>query len=414
MSPDCRFSFVPAASSLHDAASVDRILSGLADALAKAGGARTTAEDAPLDQPLLHVILTGGTERLVLERLRARASRSGREAVILVAHPAHNSLAAALEILARVRADGGAGRIVLVEGEPGDVERLRDAAHLAGVGLGLRRARLGTIGEPSEWLVASSQSAATVRRSWGPELVSIPVRDLTERLAGAKADAGFAKDLFARAGKSEVAPAAVDEASGVYRALEALVAEHRLWALTVRCFDLVVNQKTTGCIALSRLADDGVPAGCEGDVPAAVALLWLHLLTGDVAWMANPARISPQRGEMLLAHCTVPRTMVRSYDVRTHFESGLGVALAGEIAPGPVTVLRLGGDELDRIWLAEGTLEKTPRLESLCRTQALVRTDPAALSQLLERPLGNHLVLIPGHRARLLQASRELILESAQ
>jgi hypothetical protein len=36
---------------------------------------------------------------------------------------------------------------------------------------------------------------------------------------------------------------------------------------------------------------------------------------------------------MVLAHCTVPRTMVRAYDVRTHFESGLGVAVAGDLGP---------------------------------------------------------------------------------
>ncbi|MGC4123222.1 MAG: hypothetical protein QM765_53385 [Myxococcales bacterium] len=412
MKLDRRFSFSPAASSLHDAASVDRILSGLADALAKAGGVRAVPEDAPLDQPLLHVILTGGTERLVLERLRTRASKSHREPVILVAHPAHNSLAASLEILARVRADGGSGRIVLVEGDPaGDVERLRETAHLSHVGISLRRARLGAVGEPSEWLVASSHNAATVKKSWGPEVVSIALRDFHERVAAAQADAALSKDLLSGAGKSEVPEAEVLKASGVYRVLEALVAEHRLWALTVRCFDLVTQQRTTGCLALSKLADDGIPAGCEGDVPAAVALLWMHLLTGDAAWMANPASISPQRGEMVLAHCTVPRTMVRAYDVRTHFESDLGVAVAGELGPGPVTLVRIGGEQLEQIWLAEGELVKAPRQERLCRTQALVKVDPAALEQVLERPLGNHLVMIPGRKAKLLQASRELILE---
>lgn len=411
MNLDRRFSFAPAASPLHDAASVNRILSGLVDALAKAGGARAIPEDAPLDQPLLHVILTGGTERQVLERLRARASKSHREPVILVAHPAHNSLAASLEILARVRADGGFGRIVLIEGDAaGDVERIREVAHLAHVAISLRGARLGAVGEPSEWLVASSHTPATVKKSWGPEVVQLPLRDFHEKVAAAQADAALAKDLLSRAGKSEVAEGEVLKASGVYRVLEAMVTEHRLWALTVRCFDLVTQQKTTGCLALSKLADDGIPAGCEGDVPAAVALLWLHLLTGDAAWMANPARISPQAGEMVLAHCTVPRTMVRGYDVRTHFESDLGVAVAGELGPGPVTLARIGGEGLEQIWLAEGELVKAPRQERLCRTQALVKAEPAVLAQLLERPLGNHLVMTPGHKARLLAASREMIL----
>jgi L-fucose isomerase-like protein len=109
-----------------------------------------------------------------------------------------------------------------------------------------------------------------VRKSWGPEVVSLSQRDFNERVAAAQADAALGKDLLARAGKSEVSEAEVLKASGVYRVLESLVAEHRLWALTVRCFDLVSQQRTTGCLALSKLADDGVPAGCEGDVPAAV------------------------------------------------------------------------------------------------------------------------------------------------
>ena len=147
-------------------------------------------------------------------------------------------------------------------------------------------------------------------------------------------------------------------------------------------------------------------------MPSAIALLWLRLLTGESAWMANPARISPERGEILLAHCTVPRGMVEAYDVRTHFESGLGVAIGGEIARGPVTLVRLGGRRLERIWLAEGEVVGTPRDPALCRTQALVRTGAEALEQLLRDPLGDHVVLIPGHRSGLLRESRELILGS--
>ncbi|MBI5549156.1 MAG: fucose isomerase, partial [Deltaproteobacteria bacterium] len=284
--------------------------------------------------------------------------------------------------------------------------------HLAAVALAMSRARLGAVGEPSDWLVASSHGAVTVRASWGTELVAIPIRELLARQASAKPDADLARELTSRACGVEVAPEEVLKATAVYRALEGLVAEHHLWALSVRCFDLVTGPRVSGCLALSRLCDEGIPAGCEGDVPSALALLWLHLLTGDLPWMANPARVSPARSEIVLAHCTVPRNAVRSSDLNTHFESGLGVAIQGELAPGPVTLVRLGGSRLEELWTCEGELVTAAREESLCRTQARIRTDPAALDALLERPLGNHVVLVPGHRERLLRASRRMILHT--
>lgn len=404
------FSYAPVASPIHDEAAVQRILSGLGGALAMAGGAQRGVDAAPADQPLLHVVLTGGTEREVLDRVARRAASAGREPVVLVAHPGHNSLPACLEILARVRADGGVGRILQLEKIGSDVARLKEAAHLVGVANSLRRARIGAIGAPSDWLVASAHAPEKVHDAWGPTVVPIAMHELDRQLDTALPDARLAQELIAQAGTSEVAEGEVLGASEIYRALEALVAEHRLWALSLRCFDLVQTRRTTGCLALSRLCDDGVPAGCEGDVPSIVAMLWMHLLTGDVPWMANPARISPSAGEIVLAHCTVPRSMVRGYDVRTHFESGLGVALAGQIAPGPVTLLRLGGPALEKLWVAEGELAIAPRDEALCRTQALVRTDEWELETLLEEPLGNHIVLVPGRRSTLLSASRELVL----
>ena len=76
--------------------------------------------------------------------------------------------------------------------------------------------------------------------------------------------------------------------------------------------------------------------------------MWAHELLELTPWMANPAQLDPARNMLWLAHCTVPRSLVESYRLRSHFESGLGVGIQGALPAGPVTLLRIGGKKMDR------------------------------------------------------------------
>jgi L-fucose isomerase-like protein len=218
------------------------------------------------------------------------------------------------------------------------------------------------------------------------------------------AAAAFARDF--RAGAEAIAePADADllAAGHVHARLRRLVDAERLDAVAVRCFDLVTRRATTGCLALAQLNDQGVTAGCEGDLPATVTMLWLRRLTGEIPWMANPARLDPERGRMLLAHCTAPRGLSRAYRLRSHFESGLGVAIQGTLAPGPVTLARVGGVDLERLWTADAALVRDTDDPDLCRTQVEIEAGREILEDLLARPLGNHLVMVRGHHAAVLR-----------
>lgn len=46
----------------------------------------------------------------------------------------------------------------------------------------LHRSRIGLVGAPSEWLVASTPSAGAVASSWGPSLVDIDMQELLSKL----------------------------------------------------------------------------------------------------------------------------------------------------------------------------------------------------------------------------------------
>jgi L-fucose isomerase-like protein len=366
-----------------------------------------TAWDAGADRPagpLVVLVATGGTEREILDR----ACFAAAEPALLVAHPGHNSLPAALEVLARVQQLGMRGEICYLRAaDDGDgLAALAALIRDQSVRCSLQASRIGLVGEPSEWLVASSPTCATVREVWGPTVVPLPVASIVGDPAGEVAARGEAMARAMEAGASAVEePAAVDllAAGRACALLSDLVEAEHLDAVAVRCFDLVVRRRTTGCLALAQLNDAGVVAGCEGDLVATVAMLWLRLMTGAPSWMANPARVDPGRGTLTLAHCTVARSLVGRYRLRSHFESGLGVAIAGEMAAGPVTLVRLGGARMERMQAFAGQVLRTTADRDLCRTQVEVEIGRDAVRDLLSRPLGNHLVLAPGHHGAALK-----------
>lgn len=406
------FNYIPVTSKLHDQRNLSTLLAGHEKALAGIGGRRMDGAVADREGVAFHFVQTGGVENDVIRRYRSRAQQGKAGPMLLIAHPAHNSLPAALEILAQVQQEGGAGRIYLLRDmdDAKTLARIERTARCLEANRLLSEDRLGLVGASSDWLVASSHRPEVVTVRFGTKVVPLTVDELRECIAREPAPAsGPEFQTWDRAASTEgVARAGFSRAIGVYRGLKELVRSRRLSAVTVRCFDLVTDDGTTGCLALSRLADEGITAGCEGDIPSVMTLRWLWHLTGKAGWMANPSDLEPQKGEVLLAHCTVPLGLVGEHRLKTHFESGLGIGIDGTFAPGPVTLLRLGGANLDRWWGAEGALVENRHAADLCRTQVRVRIPPPAAAELLESPLGNHLVLVPGHVKALFQEAFEL------
>jgi hypothetical protein len=234
------FTYTVIASALHDDRAVDRIVAPVETQLHALHGARTADPAAAPDLPHAVLVATGGTEAQVLATVAARRAAVPWEPVLLLAHRWHNSLPAALEALARVRLDGHRGRIVQVDagGELGTV--LADLAALHR----LRRSRLGLVGIPSEWLVASVPDRAAVHRRWGIELVDMDIAGtiaehrLADRSAGRAVAVKFSRR---RPGAEPPPPAAAGEpgeatlaAAAVHPALTASIRQARVDAVTVR------------------------------------------------------------------------------------------------------------------------------------------------------------------------------------
>lgn len=392
------FGYLSVASALHDPRRVDEITSPIHRQLRSIGGIELTTADDRVDDPLAIVVATGGTEAQVLDLVRRRQAAVPFEPVLLVAHPKQNSLPAALEAMARVHADGGRGRIVQIGEGPID-EVAVTVADVAAIHR-LHRTRLGQVGDPSPWLVASVPDAGLVRDRWGLELVPIDIGETID--AFDRADRASATAVAVRFSDTAPPGAELVKAATLHPVLTDAIERSHVDAITVRCFDYLGALGTSGCVALAHLNDAGFVAGCEGDVCSAVAMLLVRTLFDQPSWIANPASVDIEGERVLLAHCTVAPSMVDDLQLHTHFESGIGIGLRGRFLPGPVTLLRLGGSALDRLWISEGEIEEAGNAEDLCRTQVTVRLDGSTARSLLDAPLGNHLVLLHGHhRARV-------------
>ncbi|MFC2100160.1 hypothetical protein ACFLSF_04955 [Candidatus Bipolaricaulota bacterium] len=380
------------ASELHDVEQTDALQSGLLNQIqADASFTLEEVEQPSADGFPVVLVLTGGVEREVL-RLAAQLPSP----TLLVSHPGQNSLPAALEILARIRQDGGEGRILF--GSPAEIGAgLGEELAIARAWKTLRFSRIGLIGEPSEWLIASDLDRAFIKGRLSIELIQVEIDELITKIAAASASRK-AVSRFRRGADAIDGPDSgmMEGAVRIYEGLRHLIDEYRLSACSVRCFDLLERLDNTGCYALSRLNDERIPAGCEGDLQTLLSLYVAFLLFDQVAFMGNIAAVDETNRVITVAHCTCPLSMTAQYSIRTHFESDFGVGIAGDIPTGPCTLFRLGGVRLDHLFIREGEMVDRDVRDDLCRTQVRMAVD-GPVDELLNAPLGNHHVLLAGH-----------------
>ena len=318
-------------------------------------------------------VLTGGTEALFLQ-LVDEGKLSLEEPVFILASGYSNSLAASLEILSWIQQHGGSGRVLTASEQIAEVNQPKSAdayAPQAVPSLPHTALRLGIVGEPSDWLIASKVDDAYILEQTGIQLVHIPIEEVT--FLG-EVDGGM------------------KGAERIYERLKEIVARYELNGLTLRCFDLLTTVRNTGCIALSHLNDEGIPASCEGDIPLLLTMILAKQRYGQIGFQVNPARIGDD-GRMLFAHCTVPLKMTTSHSFTTHFESGIGIGIHGELPLGKYRLMKLSND-LRQLVDEPVELVANQYEPNLCRTQVWLQASPALARQLLTHPLANHHLLV--------------------
>ncbi len=357
--------------------------------------------DKPLPEGATMVLVgSGGVEEMV----KANIDRLPPY-VMLIADGLKNSLAASLEILSWMRQNGRHGRVL-----HGPIEFIMqgidDYALAQKTVNELKGKRVGVIGKPSGWLIASNVDYAAMHERWGIEMVDVPLDEVVKgyEAIGDNEVQDLADEFINKAvGILEPSRDEVVKAMRLYRSVKGIVERYRLDAFTLNCFDLIPTTHTTGCVALALLNQEGIPAGCEGDEQTLLTMLAVQVATGEMTFMANPSKILDNTAhEMVFAHCTIAPAMADRYIVRDHYESLSGVAVEGVFDPMDMTVVKCGGAGMERYFISRVRLLECTTNPNMCRTQLHLRLDEP-LDYFLERSIGNHHVIVRGDHVKKLE-----------
>ena len=325
----------------------------------------------------LILVQSGGSEQLFL-----RQFKKFKGPYYLLTYGHNNSLAASLEILSYLK-DHNLNGEVLHGSNQYIAKRIDELAkHAKEV-----KYRYGVIGKPSDWLIASNVNYSDAMDNLSVQLVYIPIDEVVKYYKSSKIS--FTNEANLAFNEKELY-----KAERLHHALKTIKEKYMLDGLTIRCFSLLNKLKTTACLSLSLLNKDNIVATCEGDIATMLTMHITNKLFNQPGFQANPSRIDVLNSKMVLAHCTLPLSMCESYKANTHFESGIGVAIKGELKQEKITIFKLSKNLKD-YYVTTGTILNNLNESNLCRSQIEIKVDEN-IEYFLNRPFGNHHVIIYG------------------
>jgi L-fucose isomerase-like protein len=308
----------------------------------------------------------------------------------LLTYGSSNSLAASLEIHSFIKNNAKKGEVL--HGDNSYIaNRIKELSKVSKE----VTYRLGVLGIPSDWLISSEVDYKKCKDIFNIELVDVLEDEIIEAIKKHNSKAPY--NTFKAKYKEEE----LDKAYNIYLGLKDIVTKYQLDGFTLRCFDILGAVHSSSCSALALFNDEGITARCEGDIPSLITMFILQNKFHSQSFQANPNWIDPEKNEITLAHCTLPLKMTKGYTFDTHFESGIGLGIHGELDLSDVTIVKISSN-LELFYVEEGAIIKNEYRQDRCRTQIVIRLNGDA-AYFLTSSLGNHHLVIYGKRKKEIQ-----------
>ena len=268
--------------------------------------------------------------------------------------------------------------------------------------------RIIAVGGPSGWATPKAPKLAQDR--WKLDIRTVSYNDLGGLIKAALADKAAVQRAKRRAEKYLKTPGTtletkkdfVEKCFLLEQVFRALMKQADCRAMTINaCMGTIMRvAKTTACLPLSTLNDDGYLAFCESDFVVIPSGLLLGAISGRPTFLNDPTY--PHDGVITLAHCTAPRKMdgknIEPARIMTHFESDWGAAPKVEMHNGQKVTIIVPDFEAKRWVGCSGEIVAHPFLP-ICRSQIDVRFRCSS-DVLAERMPGFHWMVIYGDYLR--------------
>ena len=341
------------------------------------------------------------------------------EPVIIISDSFHNSLAASIEISSWLYSKGLMHKHFNLPDDPSEkfMEALDEEMSVCEkIQKGLKtisKYRIGLIGGESPWLISSKVNKENIQKRFGVVFHEIAVNDLIEAYNNENCrDTDSVQLINSLMNHKEdfISEKSIEDAVKMYNAINHICLKESLDAFTIKCFDLLKPCSATACLALSLMNDNGIVAGCEGDIPSLWSMIIAKVICDSPSFMANPSSVDRVDYSIDFAHCTAPLIIGKSFKLTTHYESKTGIGVASKVNLGKFTLFKCAGDDLSKFCLYDGEVIQNTSVVERCRTQVkFVFKHKEDLDNYLESYLGNHSILIPGKHKKVLQRFITLI-----
>jgi L-fucose isomerase-like protein len=262
-----------------------------------------------------------------------------------------------------------------IYGQPDEADMVRQAGPLAAAAhavMEMGQARIGLFGYASMGMYTGTFDHTKLRRLLGPEVVHFDQYTLIQRAEKRSMEKAEA-EAKARAGRDKweltagLKPAELGPSWRVYEALEELVGEGRLDAVTIKCqYEMSRDWGLAPCLPLSILGDK-VTSSCEGDVYLSVSQLILHYLSGGTTIAYGDVHTARGRDIILGACGFAPLSHARGTPIiRKHTALYEGVYNGSPYKEGTVTLARVANDGAGyKLHATAGEVVDPPRLHEV-------------------------------------------------
>jgi len=246
-----------------------------------------------------------------------------------------------------------------------------------------------------------------IREKFGTTFIKLSLNDYIKAIEGIKEDEvkylteEWRKKFSLLDGRGEV----LEKYAKVYEALKRLLKECEANAVTVDCAALP-NIDYVPCLAFSLLIDEGIPCGCEADLPALLTMSMLMGISNSPALMGNlnenVTHSDIESNIVVVNHDVVPTSLscpgckVR---LRDFHATGKGLTPYVELRSGVTVTLAGLHWDMDSLWASKGIIRWTEDTVH-CRISIGVEVENAR--KLSKEAFGHHVVLVYGdHRESL-------------